>query len=76
MERRWTLSAENVKLFYAELKRDRVLHERAMRLRTVYSRQEELIDAFLALARESGFPFSHEEFIAYVFEHGEEEKSS
>jgi len=69
------LSAENVKLFYAELKRDRVLHERAMRLQAVYRRQEELIDAFLALARESGFPFSQEEFIAYVFEHGEEEKN-
>ena len=59
------MSQENVKRFYAEL-------ERNPQLQTKFERQEDVIDAFLTLAREHGFPFTEHEFIAYIYENGEE----
>ena len=66
------MSQENVKRFYAELERNPELHNEALQIQTKCERQEDVIDAFLTLAREHGFPFTEHEFIAYIYENGEE----
>ncbi len=66
------MSQENVERFYAELKRNPELHNKALQLQAKFERQEEVIDAFLMLAREHGFPFTEHEFITYIYENGEE----
>ena len=70
------MSIENVKHFYAELRNNPGLHQQALQLQAKYEKQEEIIDAFLLLARENGFPFTEHDFMTYVLENGEEVKNS
>ncbi len=70
------MSVENVKRFYAELKRDADLEKEALALQTKYADQEKVIEAFLLLARERGFLFAEQDLVAYLYEHGEEVSGS
>ena len=65
------MSVENVKRFYAELKRDEELENEALALQAKYADQEKVIEAFLLLARERGFLFTEQDLVAYLYEHGE-----
>ena len=62
------MSRENVTLFYAVLDRDPVLRARALALRETFSDQEDVLDAFLALAEEAGLPFTLEEYLNVQYE--------
>ncbi len=70
------MSVENVKRFYAELKRDEELENEALALQAKYADQEKVIEAFLLLARERGFLFTEQDLVAYLYEHGEEVSGS
>ncbi len=61
------MSIENVDRFYALLDRDAALRERALRLQTIYEEQEDVLDAFLALAEEYGLPFTESEFMNVMY---------
>ena len=65
------MSRENVALFYSVLDRDPVLRARALGLRKTSEDQEEVISAFLALAEETGLPFTLEEFLTFQYERAE-----
>ena len=62
------MSSENVALFYALLDRDPVLRTRALGLRKTLIDQEDVLDAFLALAAETGLPFTLEEYLEVQYE--------
>ena len=62
------MSRENVALFYALLDRDPVLRTRALGLRKNLKEQEDVLDAFLALASETGLPFTLEEYLSVQYE--------
>ena len=68
------MSKENVKMLYMELERNRELYEEAISFQEKFTEQEEVIEAFLELARRNGYPFEAEELAAYIFENGQEEK--
>lgn len=62
------MSRENVMLFYSVLDRDPALRARALGLRKTLKDQEDVLDAFLALAEETGFPFTLEEYLSVQYE--------
>ena len=62
------MSRENVTLFYSVLDRDPELRARALGLRKTFKDQEEVLDAFLALAEEAGLPFTLEEYLNVQYE--------
>ena len=62
------MSRENVTLFYSVLDRDPVLKARALELRKTLKNQEEVLSAFLALAAETGLPFTLEDFLTVQYE--------
>ena len=66
------MSVENLKRFYAELERNSDLRCEALQLREKYECQEEVVEAFLLLARENGFLFTEQDFVTYLYENGEE----
>lgn len=61
------MSIENVDRFYELLEVDQQLREKALQLQTIYEEQEDVLDAFLALAAENGLPFTQEEFMAVMY---------
>ncbi len=61
------MSIENVDRFYELLDADTVLREQALKLRTIYTEQEDVLDAFLALAESAGLPFTQEEFMCVMY---------
>ena len=62
------MSRENVTLFYSVLDRDPALRARALSLRKTLKDQEDVLDAFLALAEETGLPFTLEEYLSVQYE--------
>lgn len=62
------MSRENVMLFYSVLDRDPALRARALDLRKTLKDQEDVLDAFLDLARETGLPFTLEEYLSVQYE--------
>ena len=70
------MSVENVKRFYAELKRDEELENEALALQAKYADQEKVIEAFLLLARERGFLFTEQDLVTYLYENGKDVSDS
>lgn len=62
------MSKENIAKFYERLESDMLLRAKALSLKDIYPEQEQLIDAFIALAAEQGFTFTFEEFMQYMYE--------
>ena len=62
------MSRENVTLFYSVLDRDPALRARALGLRNTLKEQEDVLEAFLALAEEAGLPFTLEEYLSVQYE--------
>ncbi len=61
------MSIQNVDRFYELLERDLILREKALKLQTIYQEQEDVLDAFIALAAENGLPFTAEEFMCVMY---------
>lgn len=61
------MSLENVDRFYRRLEEDHVLRERALSLRTVFHDPDDVLDAFLALAREQDLPFTRQEYMTVMY---------
>lgn len=55
-------------LFYSVLDHDPALRTRALGLRKTLKDQEDVLDAFLALAEESGLPFTLDEYLSVQYE--------
>ena len=68
------MSLENVQAFYRELECDRQLRAEALELQKRYARQEDVINAFIALGAVHGYPFNAEELIRHIYTAGKEEK--
>ena len=68
------MSQEAVELFYQELAQNPILHRKALALQQEFSRQEDLINAFIALGASNGFHFSEHELIRHIFTNGKAEK--
>lgn len=62
------MSRENVMLFYSVLDRDPALRTRALGLRKSLKDPDDVLDAFLSLAEESGLPFTLEEYLSVQYE--------
>lgn len=62
------MSIANVERFYELLEVDQELRARALKLQTIYEEQEDVLDAFLALAEENGLPFTEQEFMAVMYQ--------
>ncbi len=62
------MSIANVERFYELLEEDQELRARALKLQTIYEEQEDVLDAFLALAEENGLPFTEQEFMAVMYQ--------
>lgn len=62
------MSIENVDRFYELLEVDQQLREKALQLQTIYEEQEDVLDAFLALAEENGLPFTEQEFMTVMYQ--------
>lgn len=62
------MSIANVERFYELLEVDLQLREKALKLQTIYSEQEDVLDAFLALAEENGLPFTEQEFMTVMYQ--------
>ncbi|MBO5958576.1 MAG: Nif11-like leader peptide family natural product precursor [Lentisphaeria bacterium] len=61
------MSIENVDRFYDLLEVDLKLREKALSLQTIYEEQEDVLDAFLALAAENGLPFTEQEYMTVMY---------
>ena len=68
------MSKENIAKLYKLLESDLVLREKALSFQKIYTQQEQVIDAFMALAAENGCEFTFQEFMEYMYEHAEEVK--
>ena len=68
------MSRENILLFYRYLETHPEVQQKALNLQKEYEKEEEVIDAFLALAGETGFPFSLDEFLHHLYGQAEETK--
>lgn len=66
------MSKIEVARFYDLLAVDRQLAAEAMTFQQKYNSQEEVIDAFIALAAAQGLHFTASELIEHIFEHGQE----
>ena len=55
-------------LFYSVLDRDPALRARALGLRRTLKDPDDVLDAFLALAEETGLPFTMEEYLSVQYE--------
>ena len=61
------MSIANVERFYELLEVDQELRARALKFQTIYEEQEDVLDAFLALAEENGLPFTEQEFMSVMY---------
>ena len=66
------MSKENIAKFYQLLERDSALREKALSFQSMYSEQEQVIDAFMAFATDLGDEFTFQEFMEYMYEHAQE----
>ena len=66
------MSKENIASLYKLLETDQVLRQKALTFQTMYSSQEEVIDAFMAFAADLGYDFTFAEFMEYMYERAEE----
>lgn len=66
------MSKENVRRFYELLEVDEVIRREAMTFQEKFTEQEEIIDAFIALAERQGLFFTDAELIEHIFENGKE----
>ena len=64
------MSLEAVQLFYQKLETDPELRQRALGLQKRFKDQEQVIDAFIALAAEQGHSFTAAELVQFIFIHG------
>ncbi len=64
------MSLEAVQIFYRKLETDPELRQRALELQKRFKDQEQVIDAFIALAAEQGHTFTAVELVQYIFIHG------
>ena len=62
------MSIANIERFYELLEVDQELRARALKLQTIYEEQEDVLDAFLALAEENGLPFTEQEFMSVMYQ--------
>ena len=62
------MSLENVDKFYQLLEEDPALRDRALSFQHIYSEQEQVLDAFIALAEECSLPFTQNEFMTVMFQ--------
>lgn len=62
------MSIANVERFYELLEVDQELRAKALKLQTIYEEQEDVLDAFLALAEENGLPFTEQEFMTVMYQ--------
>lgn len=62
------MSIANVERFYELLEVDQELRAKALKLQTIYEEQEDVLDAFLALAAENGLPFTEQEFMTVMYQ--------
>ena len=68
------MSIENIRAFYRELEYNQELRTEALELQKKYDRQEDVINAFIALGAAHGYPFTTEELIRHIYTGGKEEK--
>ena len=61
------MSRENILLFYRHLEKHPDVREKAMNLQKLYSEQEQVIDEFIKLAEQEGFPFTFPEFMEHMY---------
>ena len=64
------MSLEAVHIFYQKLETDPELRQRALGLQKQFEDQEQVIDAFIALAAELGHSFTAAELVQYILIHG------
>ena len=64
------MSKEQVGAFYAHLEKNRELYEEALSFQHIFQRQEEVMDAFIQMARREGFDFDGSDLAAHIFENG------
>ena len=64
------MSLEAVHIFYQKLETDPELRQRALGLQKRFQDQEQVIDAFIALAAEQGHSFTAAELVQYILIHG------
>ena len=64
------MSLEAVHIFYRKLETDPELRQRALGLQKRFKDQEQVIDAFIALAAEQGNSFTAAELVQYILIHG------
>ena len=64
------MSLEAVQIFYQKLENDPELRQRALGLQKRFKDQEQVIDAFIALAAEQGHSFTATELVQYILIHG------
>lgn len=62
------MSTVNVDRFYELLEVDQELRKKALALQTIYSEQEDVLDAFLKMAEEAGLPFTAEEYMTVMYQ--------
>ena len=62
------MSIANVERFYELLEVDQELRKKALALQTIYSEQEDVLDAFLKMAEEAGLPFTAEEYMTVMYQ--------
>ena len=67
------MSLEAVHVFYQKLETDPELRQRALGLQKQFNDQEQVIEAFIALAAEQGHSFTAAELVQYIFIHGKAE---
>lgn len=67
------MSRANIIAFYQHLETDRELQQKALALQNEFQEQEKVIEAFLALAEEAGFPFTFREFMEHLYEQAREQ---
>ncbi|MBE6367127.1 MAG: hypothetical protein E7052_04365 [Lentisphaerae bacterium] len=68
------MSKKNIAQWYEILERDPLLRQKALAFQKIYPEQEQVIDAFIALASENGCDFTFQEFMEYMYDHAEEVK--
>lgn len=68
------MSKENIAAWYALLEKDLILREKALSFQKIYDDQNQVIDAFISLAAEHGYPFTFEEFMEYMYTNAQEVK--
>ena len=61
------MSRENILLFYTHLETHPEVREKALNLQKLHSEQERVIDEFIKLAEEEGFPFTFAEFMEHMY---------